>query len=250
MQEDGIDVDGLEHALEQGARPKLAHLIPNFHNPAGCTLSLEKRERLVALAERYDFILFEDDPYVELRFEGETLPTMLSLDRADRVVYASSYSKTVCPGIRVGYLAGPAPLIAETRKVATGTYISPNMVAQAIVAEFCASGAIDRSIQTVKDALRERRDTLCAALEREIPEARFVVPEGGYFLWVELPEGADVQRLSERAEEAGVSFVKGTDFLLEGGESAFRIAYSGVTAPQIEEAVSRLAGAWRALQPA
>ena len=250
VQEDGIDVDGLEHALEQGARPKLAHLIPNFHNPAGCTLSLEKRERLVAMAERYDFILFEDDPYVELRFEGETLPTMLSLDRADRVVYASSYSKTVCPGIRVGYLAGPAPLIAETRKVATGTYISPNMVAQAIVAEFCASGAIDRSIETVKDALRERRDTLCAALEREIPEARFVVPEGGYFLWVELPDGADVQRLSERAEEAGVSFVKGTDFLLEGGESAFRIAYSGVTAPQIEEAVSRLAGAWRALQPA
>ena len=250
LQEDGIDVDGLEEALDQGAHPKLAHIIPNFHNPAGCTLSFEKRERLVALAERYDFILFEDDPYVGLRFEGEDLPTMLSLDAADKVVYASSFSKTVCPGIRVGYLAGPAKLIAETRRIATGTYISPNMVSQAIVAEFCESGAIERSIDTVKKALRERRDVLCAALEREIPEARFVSPQGGYFLWVELPDGADVQSLSERAEEAGVVFVKGTDFLLEGGESALRIAYSGVPADQIDEAVSRLASAWRELQPA
>jgi len=140
--------------------------------------------------------------------------------------------------------------IAETRRIATGTYISPNMVSQAIVAEFCESGAIERSIETVRKALRERRDVLCAALEREIPEARFVSPQGGYFLWVELPDGADVQSLSERAEEAGVVFVKGTDFLLEGGESALRIAYSGVPADQIDEAVSRLASAWRELQPA
>ena len=250
LQDDGIDVDGLEEALKQGAQPTLAHIIPNFHNPAGCTLSLEKRERLVALAERYDFVLFEDDPYVELRFEGESLPTMLSLDTSDRVVYASSFSKTVCPGIRVGYLAGPAELIAETRRIATGTYISPSMVSQSIVAEFCESGAVERSIETVKQALHERRDVLTAALERELPEARFVTPQGGYFLWVELPDGADVQQLSERAKEAGVVFVKGTDFLLEGGENAFRIAYSGVTTEEIDEAVSRLAGAWRELSAA
>jgi len=250
LQEDGIDVDGLEAACEQGARPKLCHIIPNFHNPAGCTLSLDKRNRLVELAERYEFVLFEDDPYVELRFEGEPLPTMLSLDEAGNVVYASSFSKTVCPGIRVGYLAGPVELIAETRRIATGTYISPNMVAQSIVAEFCRSGSIERSIETVKNALRERRDVLCAALQRELPEARFVVPQGGYFLWVELPEGSDVQSLAERAQEAGVVFVKGTDFLLEGGESSFRIAYSGVRPEQIDEAVIRLAGAWRELSAA
>ena len=250
LQEDGIDVDGLEAACEQGARPKLCHIIPNFHNPAGCTLSLDKRNRLVELAERYEFVLFEDDPYVELRFEGEPLPTMLSLDKAGNVVYASSFSKTVCPGIRVGYLAGPVELIAETRRIATGTYISPNMVAQSIVAEFCRSGSIERSIETVKNALRERRDVLCAALQRELPEARFVVPQGGYFLWVELPEGSDVQSLAERAQEAGVVFVKGTDFLLEGGESSFRIAYSGVRPEQIDEAVIRLAGAWRELSAA
>src|SRR5690349_16389086 len=99
---------GLAAALEAGARPRLAHIIPTFQNPAAYTLSLEKRRRLLQLAEQYDFVIFEDDPYVELRFEGERLPTMLSLDSSERVVYASSFSKTVCPGIRVGYLAGPA----------------------------------------------------------------------------------------------------------------------------------------------
>ena len=95
LESDGIDVNALEQALEAGARPKLAHIIPNFHNPAGCTLSLEKRRRLLELAERHDFVLFEDDPYVELRFEGESLPTMLERDRSGKVVYASSFSKTV-----------------------------------------------------------------------------------------------------------------------------------------------------------
>jgi 2-aminoadipate transaminase len=247
LREDGIDVDALQQALEAGARPKLAHVIPNFHNPAGCTLSLEKRERLVALAAQYDFVLFEDDPYVELRFDGESLPTMLSLDGAGKVVYASSFSKTVCPGIRVGYLAGPADLIDEARKLATSTYISPSMVSQAIVGEFCRSGAIDGSIETVKTALRERRDVLCAALERELPDARFVVPAGGYFLWVDLPEGVSVADLDQLARDRGVVFVKGTDFLLEGGDSSFRIAYSGVTPDQIETAVSRLADAYREL---
>ena len=164
LEEDGIDVDALELALREGARPALAHIIPNFQNPAGCTLSLEKRRRLLALAAEYGFTLFEDDPYVELRFEGESLPTMLSMGGAETVVYASSFSKTVCPGIRVGYLVGPADLIAGIRKLATNTYISPNMVAQSIVAELCHSGAIERSIETVKAALRERRDATASAL--------------------------------------------------------------------------------------
>ena len=244
LEPDGIDVRALEQALEAGARPKLAHVIPNFHNPAGCTLSLEKRRRLLELAERHDFVLFEDDPYVELRFEGESLPTMLELDGADKVVYASSFSKTVCPGIRVGYLAGPTSLIGEARRLATSTYISPSMVSQSIVAEFCRSGAIERSIETVKQALQERRDVLCAALERELPDARFVVPQGGYFLWVDLPDDVDVHELDALSRERGVVFVKGSDFLLEGGDSSLRIAYSGVPADQIEEAVARIAAAY------
>ena len=128
LEPDGIDVAALERVLATGAEPKLAHIIPNFQNPAGYTLSLAKRERLLELARQYGFIVFEDDPYVALRFEGEQLPRMLSMD-GDQVVYASSFSKTVCPGIRVGYLVGPEELIARIAKLATGTYISPNMVA-------------------------------------------------------------------------------------------------------------------------
>jgi len=248
LEADGIHVEALAQALEAGARPKLAHVIPNFQNPAGCTLSLEKRRRLLELAQRYDFLIFEDDPYVELRFAGDQLPTMLSLDEGGRrVVYASSFSKTVCPGIRVGYLVGSEEVIGAIRKLATQTYISPSMVSQAIVAEFCESGAIERSIETVRRALRERRDATCSALEEELPEARFVVPEGGYFLWVDLPEGSDVERLEKASVERGVSFVKGSDFLLEGGESSLRVAYSGVTPELIREAVTRVASAWREL---
>jgi DNA-binding transcriptional MocR family regulator len=250
LESDGIDVEALAMALQEGARPKLAHIIPNFQNPAGYTLSLDKRRRLLELAEQYDFVLFEDDPYVELRFTGDRLPTMLSMDRAAKVVYASSFSKTVCPGIRVGYLVGPEPVIAAVVKIATETYISPSMVSQAIVNEFCRSGAIDKSVETVKKALRERRDTLAAALQRELPEASFVPPEGGYFLWVELPEGSDVDVLFENARDRGVVFVKGSDFLIEGGQNALRIAFSGVTPAEIDEGVSRLAEAYRGLADA
>jgi 2-aminoadipate transaminase len=251
LQADGLDVGALEVALEAGARPRLAHVIPNFQNPAGSTLSLAKRHRLVELARAYDFTIFEDDPYVELRFEGEQHPTMLELDEGQgSVVYASSFSKTVCPGIRVGYLVGRPELIAAIRKRATETYISPNMVAQAIVAEFCASGALERSIATVKMALRERRDATCEALNRHLPDARFVTPEGGYFLWVDLPEGSDVAALERGAAERGVVFVKGTDFLIEGGESSLRIAYSAVPPDQIEEGIARVAEAYRELAAA
>src|SRR5436305_1505916 len=155
LEHDGIDTAALETLLGE-VTPKLAHVIPNFQNPAGYTLSLRKRKKLLSLAAEHDFVIFEDDPYIEIRFSGSPLPTMLSLDADSKVVYASSFSKTVCPGIRVGYLVGPEPLMAKIAKLATNTYISPNMVAQSIVHEFCMSGAIDESIATVKAALAER----------------------------------------------------------------------------------------------
>jgi 2-aminoadipate transaminase len=246
LQLDGIDTDALAGLLGGGVRPKLAHIIPNFQNPAGYTLSLAKREALLALAAQHDFLVFEDDPYVALRFSGESLPTMLSMD-PERVVYASSFSKTVCPGIRVGYLVGPPALISSIARLATNTYISPSMVAQSIVYEFCASGAIEGSIENVRTALAKRALTLSEALRRELPDAEFVQPEGGYFMWVTLPPGTDVARLFKAAGDLGVSFVKGTDFLLEGGENTLRLAYSGVTPEQIDEGVARLAAAYRSL---
>jgi 2-aminoadipate transaminase len=247
LEPDGIDVSGLAQLLSDGLSPKLAHIIPNFQNPAGYTLSREKRDGLLDLAREHDFVIFEDDPYVALRFSGETLPTMLSLDRDDKVVYASSFSKTVCPGIRVGYLVGPTELIAAIAKRATNTYISPNMVAQSIVHEFCVSGAIDRSIETVKAALAERVEALADALSRHLPEARFTPPQGGYFMWVALPEGSDVDAIFSAAQDRGVAIVKGTDFLLEGGRNTLRLAYSGVSVDQIDEGVRRLTDAVHAV---
>jgi DNA-binding transcriptional MocR family regulator len=248
IEADGLDVDAIAGVLANGHLPKLAHVIPNFHNPAGVTLSPDKRRRLIELARDHGFVLFEDDPYRDIRFRGEPLPTMLSLDDSGSVVYASSFSKTVCPGIRVGYLVGPAALIDEIRALATNTYISPNMVAQAIVHEFCVSGALERSIATVKAALAERVAVLTDALQRELPEASFVAPDGGYFMWVELPEEIDVEPLLREAQDRGVVFVKGTDFLLEGGRNTLRIAYSGVTAGEIDEGIKRLAAAVRAVE--
>ncbi len=246
LQPDGIDTEALATLLDGAVSPKLAHIIPNFQNPAGYTLSLSKREALLGMAAKHDFLIFEDDPYVDLRFSGEKLPTMLSLD-PERVVYASSFSKTVCPGIRVGYLVGPTELIAQIAKLATNTYISPSMVSQSIVYEFCASGSIERSIETVRTALAKRARTLAAALERELPEAKYVAPEGGYFMWVTLPDGTDVGTLFSLAGELGVAFVKGTDFLLDGGENTLRLAYSGVTPEQIDDGVKLLAEAFRSL---
>ncbi len=248
LENDGIDVDELRELLGTGVRPTLAHIIPNFQNPAGYTLSLDKRRVLLELAAEYGFTIFEDDPYVAIRFTGESLPTMLELDEGmQHVVYASSFSKTVCPGIRVGYLVGHADIIKAIAGRATNTYIAPNMVAQSIVYRFCVGGGLERSIATVKAALAERVAAITAALDRELPEAEYVAPEGGYFMWVTLPEGTDVAALFAAAGEHGVTFVKGTDFLLEGGQNALRLAYSGTPVAQVEEGIKRLAAAYRSL---
>ena len=248
LEPDGIDTAALRADLEAGLRPRFAHIIPNFQNPAGYTLSQAKREELLALAAEYDFLIFEDDPYIEIRFTGEPLPTMLSLDGdGGHVVYASSFSKTVCPGIRVGYLVGPAPLIKEITTAATNTYISPDMVAQGIVYQFCVSGRIEQSVKTVSAALADRVAALTAALDEHLPDAKYNAPEGGYFMWVELPEGTDVAALEQAAAERDVVFVKGADFVIDGATNQLRLAYSGVTPAQISEGIERLADAYRSL---
>lgn len=248
VQPDGVDTDELHKLLESGVRPKLAHIIPNYQNPAGVTLSLEKRRALLELAVEYQFTIFEDDPYADIRFRREPLPSMLSLDRHGVVVHASSFTKTVCPGVRVGYLVGRVELIADIAKRATNLYISPGMVAQGIVHQFCVSGDIGRSIETVRGALGERARVLATALREHIPGVSFTEPDGGYFLWVELPEDVHVDKLVPAAAERGVAVVKGSDFVLDGGQHALRLAYSAVTVDQIDEGVRRLAAAVEAVR--
>jgi DNA-binding transcriptional MocR family regulator len=240
LEADGLDVGGLEAALSEGPI-KFAHVIPNAHNPAGCTLSLEKRRRLVELAAEHGFWIFEDDPYRELPFEGEPLTTMLELDQADRVIHASSFSKTVSPGVRVGYLAGPVGEIKKLAKRANEIYISPNMLAEAIVLELCRSGELERNIEFVKGELKARCDALVAALEERIPEAEFVVPSGGYFLWLDLAEGTDTAALLGEAAKEGATFVAGPDFMIEGGANSLRLSFAPVPADRAAEGVTRIA---------
>jgi DNA-binding transcriptional MocR family regulator len=242
LEEDGVDVGAIEAALAEGSI-KLAHNLPNFHNPAACTLSAAKRVRLVELAAEHGFWVFEDDPYRELPFEGEALETMLSIDKAGRVIHASSFSKTVSPGVRVGYLVGPAEEIAALAKQANETYISPNMLAEAVVLELCRSGGLDRNIEFVKGALRDRRDALVDALREQIPEAEFVVPEGGYFLWLDLAEGTNAPALLAEAKGEGAAFVAGPDFMIEGGENSLRLSFASVPPERIAEGIARIARA-------
>jgi 2-aminoadipate transaminase len=242
LEADGVDPAAVEAACADGA-PKLAHIIPNFHNPAGCTLSPEKRARLVELAAEQGFTLFEDDPYRLIRFGGEEQKTMLELDEADRVIHASSFSKSVSPGVRVGYLVGPTEQIKTLAKRANETYISPNMLAESIVHELCRSGGLEENLKVVNEALRERRDALVDALGESIPEAEFVSPEGGYFLWLTLGDDVDTSALLSEAKEEGVTFVAGPDFMLEGGDSSLRLSFAPVPAEKIPEGVERLARA-------
>jgi 2-aminoadipate transaminase len=246
---DGVDTDELRRLLESGVRPTLAHIIPNFQNPAGVTLSAQRREALVGLAQEFGFTIFEDDPYADIRWRGEKLPTMLSQDTAGVVVHASSFTKTIAPGLRVGYLVGPKATIAAIAKRATNLYISPSMVAEAITHQFCVNGDIERSIATVSATLGERARLLAEGLRKHVPDATFVEPDGGYFLWVELPEDIDTTELETvAARDFGVAVVKGSDFLLEGGKHSVRLAFSAVLTDQVDEGVSRLAAAIEAVR--
>lgn len=245
METDGVDTAALRELLDSGIRPALAHIIPNFQNPAGYTLSATKRSELLTLARAHNFLIFEDDPYLELRFSGDRLPTMLS-QSTGQVVYASSFSKTVAPGVRVGYLVGPEDLISRVTDLATAAYISPNMVAQSIVYQFIRSGAYARSIENVKVALKSRVDTLAGALRDKLPEVTFAQPEGGYFMWLTFPTGVDTDALAAECAARGLAVVKGSDFLLDSSKNSLRLAYSAVGEGEIIEGVDRLAAAFHA----
>jgi DNA-binding transcriptional MocR family regulator len=248
LQPDGIDLDELRKLLESGVRPAVAHVIPNHQNPAGVTLSLAKRHGLLALAAEFGFPVFEDDPYAEIQFRGDPLPSLLTLASQDpagagTVIHASSFTKTVCPGVRVGYLIGPPEIIAAIADRATCTYISPGMVAQAIVYQFIVSGDLDRSVRRVRAALARRVRLLADALRSHLPAARFTEPAGGYFMWVELPEDVPAGKVAAAAATRGVTVVPGSGFLLDGGDHALRLAYSAVSDDQIDEGIRRLADA-------
>jgi len=240
LDEDGLDLDELERLLERVERPAFLYTIPTFQNPTGVTLSEERRRRLADLATRRTLPILEDDPYGLVRFEGASPTSLFELEEGN-VMYSSSFSKTIAPGLRVGYVVLSEAMAASLEDIVASTYITPALVTQATVLEFLRRGLLEPNLERVRGLLRARRDAMLEALDRELGgRARWSRPEGGYFLWLELPEGTDSTELLGRASEAGVTFVPGSDF--GGGRGSARLAFSYASPAEIDEGVSRLAG--------
>ena len=248
-----MDADGLVPDELPAGEFAFLYTIPTFQNPSGRTLSVERRHRLANLARERGLLVLEDDPYGLVRYDGEPVPSVFGLAAGEQVAYCSSFSKTVAPGVRVGWFVLPPELAAEIEALAVSTYISPPYLSQATVLEFLRRESFEPNLERVNGLLRARRDAMLEALEREMPEdASWTRPDGGYFVWLELPSGPDTSELLADAEEAGVTFVKGSDFFPggRGGERALRLAFSFVSPDEIAEGVSVLGSLLRAAAPA
>ena len=240
MDDDGLEPDALEQALASGPKPAFLYTIATFQNPSGRTLTEERRRRVVEIAREHELFVLEDDPYGLVRYDGDPLPTLFELEGGVNVTYASSFSKTVAPGVRVGYFVLPAPLAKQIEALAVSTYISPPFMTQATVHEFLGRGNFEPNLERVKRLLGARRDAMLDALEQQLPDgATWSRPEGGYFVWVDLPHDAPTVA---QAEAAGVTFVAGQDFFADGsGAQSMRLAFSFVSPDEIAEGVARLA---------
>ncbi|MGE5692009.1 MAG: PLP-dependent aminotransferase family protein [Pseudomonadota bacterium] len=241
--EDGLDLDALDDALGRGDAAFL-YTIPTFQNPSGRTLPTDRRRRLTELVREHGLPVLEDDPYGLVRYEGDAPPRLLELEGGELVTYTSSFSKTVAPGLRVGYFVLAEPLVKPFEEAAVSTYITPALLGEATVWEFVRRGLFEPNLERVRGLLRARRDAMLEALEGELgTAARWSRPEGGYFLWVDFGDEVDAGELLVRATAAGVPFVRGEDFYPggAGGRSAARLAFSFASPDEIREGVARLA---------
>ncbi len=252
VDDEGLCVDQLEEALRAG--PKFLYVLPNFQNPSGTTLSLERRQRLVELASRYGAPIVEDDPYGQLRYEGKHLPPLVQIDaeyhgcangeRSFRggVLYLGTLSKVLAPGLRLGWVVAPEEVIAKLAQLKQGTDLHTSTLTQMLAYETALGGFIDQHVRFIRRVYRERRDAMLAALDRSFPRGvRWTRPQGGLFLWVTLPSGLDSARVLEEALERKVAFVPGASFFPRGGGiETFRLNFSYCTPERIDEGVRRL----------
>jgi DNA-binding transcriptional MocR family regulator len=252
---DGIDLGALEKYLVTAGRtdrPAFLYVMPSFHNPTGTTTPVPDRERLADLAIRHELLLVEDDPYGQLRFDGESPASLHSLLTArgagHLTVFASSFSKIIAPGLRVGYGVLPEHLAEPVTGAAAEAYVSPPMWPQAVAYEFLAAGFLPAHLARARELLRQRRDTLVGRLDAGLSgHARWSVPDGGYFLWLELPERLSSADLLEDCERAGVTFVPGADCFFggSGGQNAARLSFSFPALDDIRVGADRLTAAAR-----
>jgi 2-aminoadipate transaminase len=248
MDDDGLRIDLVEEALDrldaQGRAPKLLYTIPNFQNPGGVTMSLERRERLVRLAHERELLLVEDNPYGQIRFEGESLPTLWELDDgAGWVIYLSTFSKILAPGVRTGWVAAPAAVLRKMNLGKQAADLATSTVSQRFVVEYLRRHDWRDYVTRLNGIYRSRRDAMLRALEEEMPpEARWTRPSGGLFVWATLPAYLDTTNLLALAyEKHEVAFVPGRGAYLDGrGGDSMRLNFSGVPEAVISEGVRRL----------
>ncbi len=244
MDDEGLDPEALEAELARGGDVSFLYTIPTFQNPSGRTIGEERRRRIVELVGEHALDVLEDDPYGLVRYEGSAPSSLFELEGGGHVTFTSSFSKTVAPGLRVGWFVVPDGLRAAYDERAVSTYISPSLLPQATIHELFARGAFEPNLERIKGLLRARKDAMLGALEREMPDGvTWSRPEGGYFLWVDFGPGTDAADLLGRATEAGLTFVRGADFFPpgQGGETAARLAFSYESPERIAEGVALLA---------
>jgi len=243
VEDDGLSCDALEQVLErckaEGKRAKLLYTIANFHNPAAATLSHERRKAVVELCRRHDVLIIQDDAYGLINFTGEALPSLYALAGGTGAVVLGTFSKTLATGLRVGWIMGEQSVIDAVTRMRFDMGVSP--WASRVIAEFCESGRFDEHLPRVIDIYRSKRDAMLAALDERCPRyARWRVPQGGFFLWLELSEGIDQRRLLETANEEGIGYVGGKPFFDDQSPAHFvRLCYSNVAERDIPEAIMR-----------
>jgi 2-aminoadipate transaminase len=240
LDDEGTQVEAVEDIL-RGRKVKFIYVLPNFHNPAGVTLSLERRRKLTELAARYGVFIVEDDPYGELRFEGEDITPLVVLHK-ENVIYMSTFSKTLSPGIRLGWIAAPARIITKLVQAKQGADLHTSMFVQMIASDICRRGLLRHHVRRIREVYKERRDVMLDAMERYFPPGvKWTKPQGGLFLWVRLPEHVNAEELLQKAVAEKVAFVPGSAFYPDGdGKNAMRLNFSNAQPEMIEEGIKRL----------
>jgi 2-aminoadipate transaminase len=247
--DDGMVIAELERRLEHCTRAKLVYVVPDFQNPSGRTWSLARRRALIDAAKRHHVVVIEDDPYSEVRFEGEHLPAIKSLDGEGRVVFLGTFSKILSPGMRIGWVAAPRGVFEKYVLAKQSADLHTSTLSQMMLAAYLESFDLDANLARIREAYRARRNAMVRALEREMPpDVRFTRPSGGLFLWVELPDGIDARHLLDVCLAHDVAFVPGEPFFPNGGHTnTLRLNFSNMPEQRIAEGVRRLAAALREL---
>jgi 2-aminoadipate transaminase len=250
----GLDVSALADVLDRRRaegkpEPKFIYDVPDFHNPTGTTMSAERRRALLDVAAAHGILVVEDSPYRRVIFDGSSVPSLKALDRHEIVLQLGTFSKLMAPGLRVGWIAAPPPFVARMALLKTDAGSCP--LTQRTVLEFVTRGKLTAHIERVQACYRSNRDRMAAAVRRDLPDASFVMPHGGYYLWLTLPNGVNADEVAMCASRAGVSVIPGSKFFARSDvhhpRNHLRLAFSHANHEEIDEGVRRLAGAYAAV---